>query len=562
MSNKLTKEDFDKDLIKFEKDNQVKVLISYKEFQNVKIKIPVKCLICGQEYKKEYYVLRKGVGHQKCIAKRDGRKKRVSEEEYIQNLEVFKSRQNLKVLTPYEGFQNSRSVLQIRCLGCGEESDKKYSKLKEGIGCRKCKIDGRKILKKQFEENVVKFEKEMNLKVLVGYEGYKGVHSKVPVECLKCGYKCNKIYKEMQCGHGCLKCGHEKTIEVKRLKREQFERETKEIKEKLNLECLSEFEELKGIEGKVLFKCHQCGAKYEKNYKNTRDGHGCKYCSSSGPSKAETEIYEFVSENNSEVLQGVRNVIAPLEIDVYVPSKRFGIEYHGLYWHSESKVGKKYHIEKWRKAKDANVSLMQIFSDQWRDKKEILKSMIRNKLGRIENRVGARETQMRVLSSRTDKKRMKEFLDTNHLSGYTGSTIGFGLFHDGEMVSCLSLRRPFTRKHKGSIEIARFASKINLSVSGGFGKLMKGVKAWCKENNIPKILTYADLKTGNGNVYLNYGFKFIGETLGEYWYVEGEDRINRFKCRAQDGLSEKEYIDKMGLYRIYGVGSNIFELEI
>lgn len=34
---------------------------------------------------------------------------------------------------------------------------------------------------------------------------------------------------------------------------------------------------------------------------------------------------------------GNREVIAPKELDIYVPSKKFAIEYNGVAWHSTEK---------------------------------------------------------------------------------------------------------------------------------------------------------------------------------------------------------------------------------
>jgi len=54
-------------------------------------------------------------------------------------------------------------------------------------------------------------------------------------------------------------------------------------------------------------------------------------------SKGELEIYNFVKLllPNEEVISNIRSVISPKELDIYIPFKKFAIEYNGLYWHEE-----------------------------------------------------------------------------------------------------------------------------------------------------------------------------------------------------------------------------------
>ena len=77
--------------------------------------------------------------------------------------------------------------------------------------------------------------------------------------------------------------------------------------------------------------------------------------------------------------------MSPKEIDVYVPSKKLGIECHGLYWHSESRpdsdIDPKKHLKKLEMAKEKGVRLVQFFYDEWRDERELCQDMISYRLG-------------------------------------------------------------------------------------------------------------------------------------------------------------------------------------
>ena len=59
-------------------------------------------------------------------------------------------------------------------------------------------------------------------------------------------------------------------------------------------------------------------------------------------SKPESEIKKFLEDLGLEVIQGSRKLISPYEIDLYIPSKNFAIEYNGGFWHDEEEMLKYY----------------------------------------------------------------------------------------------------------------------------------------------------------------------------------------------------------------------------
>ena len=81
---------------------------------------------------------------------------------------------------------------------------------------------------------------------------------------------------------------------------------------------------------------------------NLLQGKGCPKCGRS-ISNGESEICDYVKGlvGEENVVVRARNVIDNYEIDIYVPSKQIGIEYNGLYWHSEGNGKDKwYHLNK------------------------------------------------------------------------------------------------------------------------------------------------------------------------------------------------------------------------
>ena len=264
---------------------------------------------------------------------------------------------------------------------------------------------------------------------------------------------------------------------------------------------------------------------------------GCPKCSPVGSSKEEKEIADYIKTFYSgQIIENDREQIKLKELDILIPEKNFAIEYNGLRWHTSDFIDKKKHLSKTQECTDKNIRLFHIFSDEWANKQDIVKSMIKYRLGFIDKKIAARKCEIVIL----DKKIGKEFFVKSHISGDNRANIYFGLKIKNEIVCCLSLKKPIQKKYGKVLEIARFANRINCSVQGGFQRLFKHSKEYAKNNGFESILTYADRRFGEGSVYLKAGFNFIGKTPLDYWYTDGHQREFRFKYRAQKPLTEKQ----------------------
>ncbi|MDP3987430.1 MAG: hypothetical protein Q8P81_04365 [Nanoarchaeota archaeon] len=288
-------------------------------------------------------------------------------------------------------------------------------------------------------------------------------------------------------------------------------------------------------------------------------GSRCPNCCNTN-SKGQKEVLGFVESLGLETKNNIRTIISPYEIDIFVPEKNVGFEYNGLYWHSEEQKGKEYHFEKSRIAREKGIKLFHIFSDEWKQKQEIVKSMIRNALGLSSTKVNARECECEVV----EKRDARIFFDRTHITGDTQSTIVFALKKDGKIVSALSLRKPIKKKYEKTIEIARFSNELNTIVNGGFGKLLSCANKWASKSDYQHIISYADLRFGKGNVYEKNGFKNEGTTDINYWYTDGETRFPRQKFRAnlEEGKTEKMVAEENNVYKVYGSGHYIFKLDL
>ena len=117
----------------------------------------------------------------------------------------------------------------------------------------------------------------------------------------------------------------------------------------------------------------------------------CLHCNpiSQGFSKAEKDILQFIKDNyKGEVLEN--NKKFDVECDIYIPELKLGIEYNGLYWHSELYKDSKFHLNKTNIFEKNDNQLIHIFEDEWIYKQDIVKSRLLNLLNMSE-RVWARK---------------------------------------------------------------------------------------------------------------------------------------------------------------------------
>ena len=320
-----------------------------------------------------------------------------------------------------------------------------------------------------------------------------------------------------------------------------------------------------------LFRCH-CGREFEANASNIRSENtsscGCLYANTS---KAEGEIFAFLKNELGikEIIKNTKKVINPLELDLYLPEHNIAIEYNGIYWHSE-KQGKdrRYHVNKTDKCLEKGIQLIQIFETEWTYKKEIIKSILRAKLGKLTKLCGGRQCKIREITV----KESGPFLNTHHRQGSSPSSIKLGAYFNDELVSVMTFSKPSVakgRKHEASsttkFELARFASLMGHNIPGIASKILSHFKknyAW------DELLTFADRRYSNTKFYEKVGFTLLNTTAPCYWYHEERsiDLKHRFKYRKQElpkllktfDINKTEYTNMVenGFDRIWDCGNH------
>ncbi|NBO99492.1 MAG: hypothetical protein EBU90_05095 [Proteobacteria bacterium] len=309
----------------------------------------------------------------------------------------------------------------------------------------------------------------------------------------------------------------------------------------------------------IVVECNKCSKQFQGSLRSLQRGH-CYHCSPGG-SAAQEEVARWIESLGFNVVRNVRKTLGGLELDIVVEDKKFAVEYNGLYWHSHVNKTQGYHNNKTLSSEAAGIKLVHVFEDEWRDKQNVIKSMILSRLGISFKKEYARKCDVRELS----RKERKSFFEENHADGDVPSITAWGLIdYSGEIVYAISVRRPFHKKYEG-IEIARCCPKLNYNVPGGLTKLINHAKSWSKQKGHKKIVTYVDKRWGGaGEGYKYAGFKEISVTPPRFWWTDFENRYNRFKFKADssEGLTEAQIADAAGVVKIWGCGNLVFELDI
>ena len=458
------------------------------EWKNAKTKIKIICPIHGI-FEQKLYLHLYGSECPKCTGRR-----RFNKEWFI---DKAKQIHNNKYDYSKVDYKNVFTKVIITCPIHGDFLQKPNDHINCNSGCPKC---GR-ITSSRRKTDINHF-----LKIAGKIHGEKYDYSKVScltsydivdIICKKHGLFKQKVNDHL-CGHGCNECAIEFNSDNNRHTTDWFINKAKFIHGDRYDYSKSIYT---GYHNDLKIICPIHGV-FEQNPASHFNWHGCKLCSASG---AELEVSEYVSkyiniENND------RSIIKPQELDIYIHDRKLAIEYHGLYWHNDLNVDKDYHKNKCDRCFDKGIQLIQIFENEWLNKKEIVKSILNSKLG-VNNKIFARKCEIKELTS----IEFNEFCNNNHIQGKLNSVIRLGLIYNDKTVCVIG----FNKHPKYDYECTRFCNELNINVIGGASRLFKYFVNTYKPNT---ILSFADRRYSNGGLYKTLGFELIEVTKPNYFY--------------------------------------------
>lgn len=146
----------------------------------------------------------------------------------------------------------------------------------------------------------------------------------------------------------------------------------------------------KGSNKKVWWVCDK-GHEWEAmiNSRTRINKTNCPVCMRSFVSSAqEKELLNFLkSLTNYLIIENSRSIIAPYELDIYIPKLNIAFEFNGTYWHSDQQImknhnmtAKEYHTMKTMLCSKENIQLFHITEYDWLNNKDMVEAYIRSVL--------------------------------------------------------------------------------------------------------------------------------------------------------------------------------------
>lgn len=319
-----------------------------------------------------------------------------------------------------------------------------------------------------------------------------------------------------------------------------------------------------------VFRCRHCANVYiDWNLDNSRQPsvNYCPHCRDtfSGPEKI---IEKYLRISNIEYVQHMRpKWLLGKELDFYLPKHSLAIEVNGVFFHSEAcGKGRMYHLEKTMACEENGIHLIHIWDVELLQKWNIIEDRLNSLLGKNTQRIGARACCMSEITSES----AREFLDSNHIQGYTPCNTYCGMWHEEKLVGVAAFHKGRTG-NADEWELARYASLLGVHIAGG---MSRAVKWFCRKNPGVPLISYADRRwtTFSHNAY-SY-FHFIRKTPPAYFYAYHGKIYRREKFMKKHlaknpitahtyipGMTERECCEKIkGLYKIWDCGQLVYRL--
>lgn len=541
--------------------HQGKYAYPVQEYINTRHKIAILCHAHGVFEQKAYSHLA-GHGCKQCGSDARSKANTIGFNVIVEKARIIHGD---KYSYPTQAYVNTKAKMIIVCPVHGEFKQSANDHL-DGCGCYQCgKASMAKTQALSFKEVIEKANSVHAGKYTYPDQDYQHTKKKMRIICPSHG-EFKQTANDHLGGKGCNQCAIEDRSSNRAFSFTQMVAMANAVH---NNKYTYPDQDYDSTNGRIEITCPVHGNFWQRTV-NHLAGSGCQKCSNGGTSVVEKTLFNSFDVSNkinnyriqldglqAQVKKPSGNNVRSVELDIFFPDKNVAVEFHGLYWHSESRVGKTYHADKLAVCQELGIDLIQIFEDEWKDKPEIVKSIINTRLGIYENRYMARKT-TRI---EVDSKTASDFYEVNHIQGKVGAAKHYGLMLKGDIVAMASFGvRSNLFKNNNDIELIRFCTKLNTQVIGGLSKLMKPFKGQV-------VKTYCDLRLFNGNGYQSSGFNVTGTSKPGYYYVKSDIRYSRFQFQKHklakvldsfnSELSEPENMKNNGYSRIFDCGTLI-----
>jgi hypothetical protein len=458
-------------------------------------------------------------------------------------IEILEKTTNNKVVTKIEDIPSIRSKFLLKCTVCNSEF--------EGtLFYHTCKI----CEKTNSLNSITQVLNQVGQKFITPFSGSTNDHHKF--ECTLCNSQYSLsvkfLLKKIRTGQEiCMPC---KRLTVRKTSYAKCITEAKE--QGFTLLTQKDVFISESVRKPQLYRHNECGTEFD-TWPHTY--HRCPKCHPK--SKEEIAILNFSKTlTNGTIKHNNRTLLSGEELDIYMEENNIAIEYDGVYFHSNAFKQTDYHLNKTVKCEELGIRLFHIFENEWLvpTKQDIWKSILTNVCSQS-TRIFARKTDIRPVSSSDSKK----FLEENHLQGACVSSVRYGLYLDDVLVSLMTFGKSRFNK-KIDWELIRFCNKKYTTIVGGASKLFKHFL----KNHSGSVISYADRRRSQGNLYKQLGFDFSHNSVPNFMYVKNRELFSRQKFQKHklknqlknfdpEKTAEKN-MEEHGYRKIYDCGNQVW----
>lgn len=246
----------------------------------------------------------------------------------------------------------------------------------------------------------------------------------------------------------------------------------------------------------------------------------CGNCALVGTSKEELDILTWIKtfypSAHKLKLKEDGKLGKKKEIDIFIPEINLGIEYCGLYWHSskedlvesiaedmENKESSK-HYKKTLLAKNQGIKLITVFSDEWKDRQDQIKSFLVSSMKMNTRKINARDCEIKEVSLED----CVCFLNSYHIQGNDKTAqIRLGVYKETELLGVMTAGiHPWRANTVNEMYLTRMCFKTDVTVRGGATKLLSYLIKVGTKLKYDKIVSWSDNRWSDGNAYSKMGF--------------------------------------------------------
>lgn len=331
----------------------------------------------------------------------------------------------------------------------------------------------------------------------------------------------------------------------RRVKLVDLEKRIKKFADKFIL--ISSLESYKGFrKTKLQFKCLVCGEVQFKTLAMLEETPRCFKCEPKG-SYAEVEIFDFIKSLGFDVIRHDRKLIFPRELDLYVPEKKFAIEFNGNYWHSTDVNNEQSLIEqqqfKFDSCQKQDIDLLVIYEDEWQDKKELVKNLIKTRLEINDN---DKFLQEEFLVIELNDEIVEDFYEKYYIGGYQFDEVVTKTFGLLDKSSQQNLYAILTFKEYDDIcEVIATHCIDNIKINNWFVSLTQAVEIYAKFLN-KRLIATIDNRLESNKEYLKNGWEIVDNYCQtQFWYTYSGYRFTQYEFDNLDENINKEKFAKI-----------------